>query len=231
MSLNPTSFLPSFFLLTVFRIHFSRHPIQSAPYSVKWSTPSLHPHPHPIPNSDVPHPQCLPSAEHIRTGKDTGLELTPLPLRRTLLLKNVDQICRVAPVQLALLFNLITTVNVCTLSRWLITLYSIWIRLDETVLQLRHRMACHLCNSYEFQFQRICSEQGSKNQFLVSGQIISLQKMSLTWNFISFSCRIVALIQCLYCVERKREFPLQESIKSKIKKALSALCYVQIVKC
>lgn len=52
-----------------FRIYFSRNSIQSTPHPVKWSTSSLHPYAHPIPDSHVPHPQCLSSAEHIRTGE------------------------------------------------------------------------------------------------------------------------------------------------------------------
>ena len=112
----------SFFLLTVFRIYFSGHPVQSAPHPVKWSAPSLHPDPHPIPHSHVPHPQCLPSAEHIRTGKDPESHLTPLPLRhtiRSLPVTNVDQTCRVAPVRLAAPFNSITSENMLMLSGWL----------------------------------------------------------------------------------------------------------------
>lgn len=118
--LNPPPFLSYYMFPFVFRIYFSRYSLQSAPDSVKWSTPSLHPNPHSIPNSDVPHPQCLPSAEHIRTGKNTELEFKTLPLQ----LKNVNQVCCVAPVRLAVPFNLITLVNILTLSGWLITLLS-----------------------------------------------------------------------------------------------------------
>lgn len=54
----------------LFRIYSGRHPVQSAPHPVERSTPSLHSHAYSIPHSNVPHPQCLPSAELIHTGKN-----------------------------------------------------------------------------------------------------------------------------------------------------------------